>query len=63
MVLHCLWKKAKGSNKDDYVTPLPELIDLLKEGTMSSVTKDSSGVDEVTVETKSTKVPHIRLTI
>jgi hypothetical protein len=63
MVLHCLWKKAKGSNKDDSVTSLPELIDLSKGGTMSSVTEDSSGVEEVTVETKSTKVPRIRLSI
>jgi hypothetical protein len=31
MVLHCLWKKAKGSNKDDSVTSPPELIDLSKE--------------------------------
>jgi hypothetical protein len=54
-------KKAKGSNKDDYVTPPPELIDLSKEGTMLSVTKNSSGVEEVMVETQPTKVPRIRL--
>jgi hypothetical protein len=63
MVLHCPWKRAKGSNKDDSVTFPPELIDLSKEGTMSSVTKDSSGVEEVMVETKSTKVPRIRMSI
>jgi hypothetical protein len=33
MVLHCLWKKAKGRNDDVYVTPLPELVDLSKVGT------------------------------
>jgi hypothetical protein len=63
MVLHCLWKKAKGSNKDDSVTSPPELIDLLKEETMSPVTNDSSGVEEVTVETKSTKAPCIRMSV
>jgi hypothetical protein len=63
MVLHCLWKKAKDSNEDDYVTSLLELIDLLKKGTMLSTTEDSSGVEEVTVETKSTKVPRIQLSI
>jgi hypothetical protein len=47
MVLHCLWKKAKDSNNNVYVTPLPELVDLSKEGTILSVTKDSSGVKEV----------------
>jgi hypothetical protein len=63
MVLHCLWKKATSSNKDDSVTSAPELIDLYKEETMSSVTKDSNSVEEVMVETKSTKVPCIRMSI
>jgi hypothetical protein len=63
MVLHCLWKKAKGSNKDVYVTPPPELFDLSKERTVLSATKDSSGVEEEGVVSKSTKVPYIRLSI
>jgi hypothetical protein len=56
-------EKAKGSNKDDYVTPLPEVIDLSKEGIMSSVAKDSSGVKEVTVLSKLTKISRIHLPI
>jgi hypothetical protein len=63
MVLHHLWKKVKGGNKYDFATPPMELIDLLKEGTVSSVTKDSSGVEEVMVLSKSTKIPCIWLPI
>ncbi len=63
MVLYRLWKKATGSNNDVYVTPRPELVDLSKEGTISSVTKDSSGVEAVEVVSKLTEVPCIRLLI
>jgi hypothetical protein len=28
MCLHCLWKKAKGRKKDEFVTPPPQVIDL-----------------------------------
>ncbi len=63
MVLHHLWKKAEGSNDNVYVTPPPELVDLSKEGIVSSVTKDSSSVKEVEVVSKLTKVPHICLPI
>jgi hypothetical protein len=63
MVLHCLWKKVQGSNNNVYVTPPPELIGLLKEGTVSSVTKDNSSVEEVMVVSKLVKVPCIRLPI
>ncbi len=64
MVLYHLWKKAEGSNDNVYVTPPPELVDLSKEGIVSSVTKDSSSVKEqVEVVSKLTKVPHICLPI
>ena len=69
MCLHRLWKKAtNGSKNDDYLTPLPRVVDLsTTEGTESSVTGDSGGVAEVEVvsnlTTVATKIPRIRLAI
>jgi hypothetical protein len=63
LVLHCLWKKAMGRNDDVYVTPLLEVVDLSKEGTILTVTKDSSGVKELEMVSKSMKVPCICLPI
>jgi hypothetical protein len=48
MCLHCLWKKAKSSKNDEFVTPPPQVIDLsiVETESSSSVTNDSGGVQE-----------------
>jgi hypothetical protein len=69
MCLHCLWKMAtNGSKNDDYLTPPPQVVHLsTTEGTESSVTNDSGGVEEVEVAsnltTVTTKIPRIHLAI